>query len=64
MTRRGKFILFVVAAIAAAAWLAYVAHDGLGLSRQSVRTDALLSAAGLGGFLVLFLYSGRFGRRR
>lgn len=59
-----KLLLSVVAAIAAAVWLAHFAHDDLGLSRHAVRTDALLSAAGLGGFLALFLYSNRFGKRR
>ena len=59
-----KFPLFVVAAIAAAAWLAHFAHTDLDLPRHVVRSDALLSAAGLGGFLVFFLYSNRFGKRR
>lgn len=60
----GKLLLSVVAAIAAAVVLAHFAHDDLGLSRHVVRTDALLSAAGLGGVLALFVYSDRFGKRR
>ncbi len=63
MLRSGKMLLFVLAAVAAAAWLAHVAHSDLDLPRRIVRTDALLSAAGLGGFLVLFLYSNRFGKK-
>ncbi len=59
-----KFLLFAVAAIAAAAWLAHFAHSDLDLPGHVVRSDALLSAAGLGGFLVLFLYSGRGGSKR
>ncbi len=58
-----KFLLFLVAAVAAAAWLAHFAHSGLDLPRHVVRTDALLSAVGLGGFLALFLYSDRFGKK-
>jgi len=57
-----RFLLSIAAAVAAAAWLAHFAHADLDLPRHVVRTDALLSAAGLGGFLVLFLYSDRFGR--
>ncbi|MDE2377464.1 hypothetical protein [Bradyrhizobium sp.] len=56
-------LLYVVAAVAVAALLAHVAHVDLGLSRHALRTDALLSAAGLSGFLVLF-YADRFGNRR
>jgi hypothetical protein len=59
-----KFLFFIVAAAAAAAWLAYFSHVDLDLPRHVVRADALLSAAGLGGFLILFLYSGRFGKRQ
>jgi hypothetical protein len=58
-----KFVLSVAAAMAAAVWLAHFSHVDLGIPRHIVRTDALLSATGLGGFLVLFLYSDRFGKR-
>jgi hypothetical protein len=64
MHMSARLLLSIVAAIAAAALLAHFAHDDLGLSRHAVRTDALLSAAGLSGFLMLFLYSDRFGNRR
>ena len=63
MPRFAKFGLSVAAAIAAAIWLAHFSHVDLGIPRHIVRTDALLSATGLGGFLVLFLYSDRFGKR-
>ncbi len=58
-----KLLFFTGAAIAVATWLAHFSHVDLDLPRQVVRDDALLSAAGLGGFLVLFLYSDRFGKR-
>ncbi len=57
-------LLFVLAAAVAAKWLADLAHDDLGLSREVIRTDALLMASGLGGFVVLALYSDRFGRKK
>ncbi len=57
-------LLFVLAAAIAAKWLADLAHDDLGLSREVIRADALLMAAGLGGFVVLGLYSDRFGGKR
>ncbi len=59
-----KLLFFVCAAVAAAAGLAHFSHVDLDLSTRVVRDDALLSAAGLGGFLVLFLYSDRFGKGR
>ncbi len=59
-----KLLFFVGAAIVVAAWLAHFSHVDLDLPTRVVRDDALLSAAGLGGFLVLFLYSDRFGNRR
>ncbi len=63
MRKSLPLLLFVLAAGAAAWWLSGVAHDDLGLSGQAVRIDALLSAAGLGGVLVLAQYSDRFGKK-
>jgi hypothetical protein len=63
MRKLTKFGLSLAVAIAAAIWLAHFSHVDLGIPRHIVRTDALLSATGLGGFLALFLYSDRFGKR-
>jgi hypothetical protein len=39
------FLRSVVSAAIAALWLAYIAHDDFGLSRQEIRTPALVAAA-------------------
>jgi len=56
-----SFIVFTASAALAAVGLAYFARDALELSRHAVRTDALITAAGIGGVMVLLRYSGRFG---
>jgi hypothetical protein len=58
-----SFIVFIVSATAAAIGLAYFAQDALELSRYAVRTDALITAAGIGGVMVLLSYSDRFGKK-
>jgi hypothetical protein len=58
-----SFIAFIVSATAAAIGLAYFARDALELSRYAVRTDALITAAGIGGVMVLLSYSDRFGKK-
>jgi hypothetical protein len=57
-------ILFILAASAAAIWLADFAHDHLGIARHVIRADAILCAIGLGGLLMLALYSDQFGKRK
>jgi hypothetical protein len=56
-------IIFAVTAAMAAIGLGYLAHDGFELSRHAVRTDALITAAGIGGVMVLLRYSDRFGKK-
>jgi hypothetical protein len=56
------FAIFIVAAVAAAIWLADFTHNDLGMARHVIRTDALLSATGVGGFLILAMYSDQFGK--
>ncbi len=57
-------ITFVISAAMAAAILAYVEHDALGLARHTIRADSLLAACGAGGLLIIALYSARFGKRK
>lgn len=57
-------ITFVVTAAMAAAILAYVEHDALGLPRHTIRADSLLAACGAAGLLVIALYSARLGKRK
>jgi hypothetical protein len=58
-----SFIVFIASAAAAAIGLAFFAQDALDLSRHAVRTDALLTAASIGGVMVLLGYSDRFGKK-
>jgi hypothetical protein len=58
-----SFISFAASATAAAIGLAYFARDGLELSRYAVRTDALITAAGIGGVMALLRYSDQFGKK-
>ena len=58
-----SFIVLAVSAAAAAIGLAYFAHDGLEISLHAVRTDALITAASIGGVMVLLGYSDRFGKK-
>ena len=58
-----SFIVFTASAVAAAIGLAYFARDALELSRHAVRTDALITAASIGGVMVLLGYSDRFGKK-
>jgi hypothetical protein len=39
------FLMSVVTAAFTALWLAYIAHYGFGLSRQEIRTPAVVGAA-------------------
>jgi hypothetical protein len=40
-----EFLVSVVSAAFTAFWLAYIAHYNFGLSRQEIRTPALVAAA-------------------
>ena len=59
-----RIIAFVGSALVAAVWLANFAHNDLGLSRYSIRSDALTSALGIAGMLTLLIWSDRFGKKR
>jgi len=56
------FLLFLAAAAVAAFSLAHIAHDQIGLSRQAIRSQALWSAALIGGLLAITLFSTRLGK--
>jgi hypothetical protein len=58
-----SLIVFTASAAAAAIGLAYFARDGLEISRHAVRTDALITAASIGGVMALLRYSNRFGKK-
>jgi hypothetical protein len=58
-----SLIIFTASAAAAAIGLGYLARDGLELSRHVVRTDALITAASIGGVMMLLRYSDRFGKK-
>ena len=62
-SRFTPLIIFAATAAMAAIGLGYLAHDGLELSRHAVRTDALITAAGISGVMVLLRYSDRFGKK-
>ena len=60
-SRFPSLVIFAATAAIAAIGLGYLAHDGFELSRHAVRTDALITAAGISGVMVLLRYSDRFG---
>jgi len=62
--RIAGFLVFLAAAGVAAFTLAHIAHDDIGLPRQTIRTEALLSAALIGGLLVIALVGNRLGKHR
>jgi hypothetical protein len=57
-------LLFVAAAGVVATLLGLFVHDGLGLSRHTIRSDALISAALLVGLILVEVLSSRFGRKK
>jgi len=57
------FLVFAVAAGVAAFAVGHIAHDDWGFARQTIRSEALLFAALLGGLLVIALFANRFGKR-
>jgi hypothetical protein len=61
--RIAGILAFACAAVVAAFTLGQIAHDDWGFARQTIRSQALLFAAVLGGLLVITLFAGRFGRR-
>jgi uncharacterized membrane protein len=63
VSRIVMLIIFAATAALAALWLADFAHYDLGISRHTVRSDALLTAAGISGILIFLLYSDRFGKK-
>jgi hypothetical protein len=62
-TRIAGILVFAVAAVVAAFTVAHIAHDDWGFARQTIRSQALLFAAVLGGLLVITLFASRFGKR-
>ena len=63
VSRIVMLVIFAATAALAALWLADFAHYDLGISRHAVRSDALLSAAGISGILILLLYADRCGKK-
>jgi hypothetical protein len=59
LARISAFISIVGAAAMAAFWLGYVAHNNLGISRQEIRTPALIAA----GFIAALLATEYFGKK-
>ncbi|HTO62043.1 MAG TPA: hypothetical protein VMM15_12390 [Bradyrhizobium sp.] len=59
-----RLVAFIGSALLAAAWLANFAHNDLGLSRYSIRSDALTSALGIAAMVAIFLWSDRLGKKR
>jgi hypothetical protein len=47
----------IVGALLAAGLLGYVAHYGLGLSRQEIRAEALFAASVFGGLVAVEFFS-------
>ncbi len=63
VTRFGSLALAVAVAAMAALWLANLAHNDFGIPRHTIRADALLAALLVFGFLMIWLFSRRLGRR-
>ncbi len=61
--RIAGYLVFAVAAVVAAFAVGHVAHDDWGFARQTIRSQALLFAALLGGLLIITLFANRFGKR-
>jgi hypothetical protein len=53
------FLMSVVSAAFTALWLAYIAHYGFGLSRQEIRTPAVIGA----GVIAVLVAVEFFGKR-
>lgn len=58
-----SFLIGLAIAAAAAFWLGDLAHNDFGISRHTIRADALLSALLVFGLLVIGLFSRRLGNR-
>jgi hypothetical protein len=54
----------IIGALLAAGMLGYVAHYGVGLSRQEIRTEALFAASVLAGLVAVEFFSEKFRRRK
>jgi hypothetical protein len=61
--RIADFLEFACAAVVAAFAVGHIAHDDWGFASQTIRSEALLFAALLGGLLVITLFANRFGKR-
>jgi hypothetical protein len=62
--RIAGFLVFACAAAIAAFTVGHVVHYDLGLARQTIRTEALLFAALLGGLLAITVFGNRLGKRK
>jgi hypothetical protein len=58
-----SLLIALAIAVAAAFWLADLAHYDFGIPRHTIRADALLSALLVCGLLVIGLFSRRLGNR-
>jgi hypothetical protein len=62
--RIAGFLVFACAAAVAAFTVGHIAHDDLGFPSQTIRTEALLFAALLGGLLAITLFGNSLGKRK
>jgi hypothetical protein len=63
VSRLTALLIALAIAVAAAFWLADLAHYDFGIPRHTIRADALLSALLVFGLLVIGLFSRRLGNR-
>lgn len=64
LARIAAILTFAGTAAMVAFALGYVAHVSLGVSRQLIREHALLSAALIGGFLIIAIFANTSGNRK
>jgi hypothetical protein len=64
LARIAAILTFAGTAAMAALTLGYVAHVSLGVSRQLIREDALLSAALIGSFLIIAIFANTSGNHK
>jgi hypothetical protein len=64
LAKIAAFLTFVGTAGMVAVMLGYVAHDTLGVARQIIREEAMISALLIGGFLVIGMFANTSGNRK
>ena len=64
LARMAAFLTYAGSAGMAAAWLGYVAHNSLGVSRQMIREYAIVTALLVGSIIIIGLFADTSGTRK